>query len=172
MIDHFDAPHKYNVDVDAYGMIVGKLMREGSDSGVTFIVADGMALPMLPRSIDMIVLFATFHHFPDPIGLLSRLREFVADDGLICLMCEPIGHVHADSIPGEYLEEIRKGVNEQSFQLWEYEQMFDAAGLDIVAAQIDIGSAKFALRPQRGVRGSFIDFRRRFARFTSRGPNL
>ena len=149
MIDHFDAPHKYNVDVDAYGMIVGKLMREGSDSGVTFIVADGMALPMLPRSIDMIVLFATFHHFPDPIGLLSRLREFVADDGLICLMCEPIGHVHLERLDPGYLEELRKGVNEQSFELWEYQQMFDAAELDVAAVQIDVGSVKVALRPRR-----------------------
>ncbi len=149
MIDHFDAPHKYNVDVDAYGMIVGKLMREGGDCGVEFIVADGMALPMPPRSIDMIVLFATFHHFPDPIGLLKRLRDFVADDGLICLMCEPIGHVHLDTLDKGYLEELRKGVNEQSFELWEYQQMFDAAELDVVAAQIDVGSIKLALRPRR-----------------------
>ena len=146
MILHFDAPHKYNFDIDAYGMIVGKLIREGS--GIEFIVADGMALPMPPRSIDMIVLFATFHHFPDPIGLLKHLRDFVTDDGLICLMCEPLGHVHLDTIDKGYLEELRRGVNEQSFELWEYQQMFDAAGLDVVAVQIDVGSIKLALRPR------------------------
>ncbi|MDQ3074861.1 MAG: methyltransferase domain-containing protein [Pseudomonadota bacterium] len=149
MIERFDAPLKYNVDVDAYGMIVGNLARADRDSTVTFIVADGMDLPMRPRSIDMIVLFATFHHFPDPIGLLSRLSEFVVDDGLICLMCEPIGHMHRDTVTQEFLTEIRRGVNEQSFELWEYQQMFDAAKLDVVAAQIDIGSVKIALRPQR-----------------------
>jgi SAM-dependent methyltransferase len=146
MIDRLDAPQRYNVDVDPFGMIVGNLIREGRNSTVKFIIADGMALPMRPKSIDMLMMFATFHHFPDPIGLLSGLSEFVRDDGLICLMCEPIGHVHADTLPEEYLREIRKGVNEQSFELWEYHQMFDAAGLHVVSAQIDVGSAKFALR--------------------------
>ncbi|MBA3667430.1 MAG: methyltransferase domain-containing protein [Sphingomonas sp.] len=148
MIDHLDAPHKYNVDVDPYGMIVGKLIREGTDSDVEFIVADGMALPLPRRSIDMLVLFATFHHFPDPIGLLSHLRDFVTDDGLICLMCEPIGHVHLETLNPEYLKELGKGVNEQSFELWEYQQMFDAAKLDVVAVQVDVGSIKVALRPR------------------------
>ncbi len=149
MIDFVAAPHKHNIDIDPYGMIIGNLKREGSDCLVNYVVADGMALPMRPRSIDMLVLFATFHHFPDPIRLLARLSDFVADDGLICLLCEPIGHVHRDTIPDEYLKEIRRGVNEQSFQLWEYQQMFTAANLDTLAAQIDVGSAKFALRPRR-----------------------
>jgi hypothetical protein len=141
-----DAPIKYNVDVDPYGMIVANLSRPRP---VKFIIADGMALPMTKRSIDMLVMFATFQHIPEPVGLLSRLSEFVADDGLICLMCEPIGHVHRDTMPAEYLGELRKGVNEQSFALWEYQQMFDGAQLQVVAAQIDVGSAKFALRPKR-----------------------
>jgi hypothetical protein len=149
MIDLVDAPSKRNVDIDPYGMIMGNLVREGGDSTVEFVVADGMALPVRARSIDMLVLFATFHHFPDPIGLLKRLSDFVADDGLICLLCEPIGHVHRDTLPDEYLKEIRRGVNEQSFELWEYQQMFTAANLDTVVAQIDVGSAKFALRPRR-----------------------
>lgn len=150
MIDRFDAPRKFNVDIDPYGMIIGNMVRQDSGSSVEFIVADGMALPMASKSVDMLVMFATFHHFPDPIGLLSRLSEFVADDGLICLMCEPIGHVHRDTLPEEYLGEIRKGVNEQSFALWEYKQMFDKADLRVAAAQIDVGSAKIALRPRRG----------------------
>jgi len=149
MIDFVAAPHKLNIDIDPYGMIMGNLTRENSDSTVRFIVADGMALPMRPRSIDMLILFATFHHFPDPIRLLSRLSEFVADDGLICLLCEPIGHVHIDTLTDDYLKEIRRGVNEQSFQLWEYQQMFAGANLNPIAAQIDVGSAKFALRPRR-----------------------
>jgi len=149
MIDFIAAPHKHNIDIDPYGMIIGNLTRAKSDSTVRFVVADGMALPLRPRSIDMLVLFATFHHFPDPIRLLSRLSDFVADDGLICLLCEPIGHVHIDTLTDDYLREIRRGVNEQSFQLWEYQQMFTGANLNPIAAQIDVGSAKFALRPRR-----------------------
>ena len=170
MIAQIAAPERVNVDIDPFGMIVGNLMREGKGASVQFVIADGMALPMAPRSIDMLVMFATFHHFPDPVGLLTRLSDYVTDDGLICLMCEPLGHVRADNLPDEYLEEIRKGVNEQSFELWEYEQMFAGAHLDIVAAQIDVGSAKFALRPRRRPR-SVIDLARKFARLSSQKPN-
>ena len=169
MIAQVVAPKRVNVDIDPFGMLVGNLLREGEGTGVGFVIADGMALPMRPKSIEMLVMFATFHHFPDPVGLLARLSEFVADDGLICLMCEPLGHVRADNLPDEYLEEIRKGVNEQSFELWEYEQMFADAHLNVVAAQIDIGSAKFALRPRRRPRKSFLGLRRRLARFWPRG---
>jgi SAM-dependent methyltransferase len=165
MIALIAAPERVNIDIDPFGMIVGSLMRDGQGASVRYVVADGMSLPMAPRSIDMLVMFATFHHFPDPVQLLVRLRDYVADDGLICLMCEPIGHVHADSIPDEYLDEIRKGVNEKSFELWEYEQMFADARLDVVAAQIDVGSAKFALRRRHGPRGSLIDFGRKLSRF-------
>lgn len=149
MLIQMQAPYRFNVDVDPFGMIVGKLMHGPNDSELNYVVADGMALPFPPRSIDILMMFATFHHFPDPVGLLSRLKDFVADDGLICLLCEPLGHPHADTVEVEYVAELRRGVNEQSFTLWEYKQMFDAVALDVVTAQIDVGSAKFALRPRR-----------------------
>ncbi len=149
MIGSLAAPRKYNIDIDPHGMIVGNLGRQGNVRDISYIVADGMNLPMRVRSIDMLVMFATFHHFPAPIALLSQLSEFVADDGLICLMCEPLGHVRHDSMPDDFRAEIARGVNEQSFALWEYKQMFDAANLDVVTAQIDMGSVKVALRPRR-----------------------
>jgi len=149
MLLQIEEGQRYNVDVDPFGMIMGKLRHGPAQPSLNYIVADGMALPFKPRAIDMLMMFATFHHFPDPIGLLSRLAEFVADDGLLCLMCEPIGHPHADFVDAGYVAELRRGVNEQSFELWEYQQMFDAAGLEVVVAQIDVGSAKVALRPRR-----------------------
>ena len=103
-----------------------------------------LAETMPPREPEWAAIVARY-------GLRSpaRLSDFVADDGLICAVCEPMGHVHRDGIPEEYLAEIRKGVNEQSFALWEYQQMFDAAGLEVAAAQLDVGSVKVALRPRR-----------------------
>ena len=135
-------------------MIVGKLIRKDSGSTVEFAAADAMALPLPHGTIDLLVMSATFHHFPDPALLLSRLREFLQEDGSLCLMCEPIGHVQRETIEEEFLGEIRKGVNEQSFALWEYQQMFDVAGLDVVCAQLDVGSAKFALRPRNAAGAS------------------
>lgn len=93
-------------------------------------------------------MFATFHHFPDPVGLLKSLSKYISESGLICLMCEPLGHVHRATMPKEFEEELLKGVNEQSFELWEYQQMFEQAGLEVVECQVDLGSLKVALRKQ------------------------
>jgi len=51
-------------------------------------------------------------------------------------------------MPKEFEEELLKGVNEQSFELWEYQQMFEQAGLEVVECQVDLGSLKVALRKQ------------------------
>jgi SAM-dependent methyltransferase len=140
------AAEKINVDIDPYGMILGSLRRQNIERQVRFVVADGMNLPFRARSVDVIAMFATFHHFPDPTGLLRHLAQFVVDDGLICLMCEPIGHVHRDTQSESFVGELLRGVNEQSFELWEYAQMFSAAGLEIADCRLDVGSLKVALR--------------------------
>lgn len=127
-------------------MIVGNMLRRGTNDNLVYIVSDGMNLPLERGWADIICMFATFHHFPDPIGLLKHLAQCVAPDGLIALLCEPIGHVHRDSLPVEFLHEIQKGVNEQSFEFWEYAQMFESAGLEVLACQVDVGSLKVALR--------------------------
>ena len=142
----FDAAEKINIDIDTYGMLLGKLVRRNSDSNVTYVVADGMNLPLQPQWADMIMLFAAFHHFPDPLGFLRHLAKFLTKDGLLCLMCEPIGHVHRDTQPEGFRNELINGVNEQSFELWEYAQMFDGAGLEVIDCQVDVGSLKVALR--------------------------
>jgi SAM-dependent methyltransferase len=147
MIEKIKASVRINIDVDPYGMIVGNMLRKGKQGDLIYIVADGMNLPLERGWADIICMFAAFHHFPDPTGLLKHLAQFVAPDGLIVLLCEPIGHVHRDSLPPEFLNEIEKGVNEQSFEFWEYAQMFESAGLEVVDCQIDVGSLKVALRP-------------------------
>jgi SAM-dependent methyltransferase len=135
-----------NVDIDPFGMIIGNIRDTKSSTGVTYLVSDAMNLPFADRSIDVFAMFATFHHFPDPVGLLRHLSKKLTHGGLIALLCEPIGHVWRSAIPDVYRDELLKGVNEQSFALWEYAQMFDAAGLYVVEAQVDLGSLKVALK--------------------------
>ena len=137
-----------NFDVDAYGMIIGNHISNVHRRRVDYVIADGMNLPLKFDWADVIVMFATFHHFPDPVGLLKSLSKYISENGLICLMWEPLGHVHRATMPKEFEEELLKGVNEQSFELWEYQQMFEQAGLEVVECQVDLGSLKVALRKQ------------------------
>src|SRR5262245_56080996 len=135
---------KFNVDVDIFGLFFGSLRRPYG--GVTSVAADGMNLPFADGYLDAIVLFATFHHFADPIGLLKHLKTKLAPGGIIFLLCEPVGHVYRDTAPRDFIEELKRGVNEQSFALWEYDEMFRRAGLDLARIHVDAGSLKAALR--------------------------
>ena len=135
---------RWNLDVDAHGLMARNIV--GSDQ-IKSVVADGSDLPFADGYLDVIVMFATFHHFPEPVGLLRHLAKKVNRDGLVCLMCEPIGHVTVNHDYPDYIHELEMGVNEQSFEVWEYIAMLEAAGMQIVDAKFDRGSAKIAARP-------------------------
>lgn len=139
---------KFNVDIDIFGLIFGTLRK--SHPSVQSVAADGMKLPFPDGYFDVIVTFATFHHFPDPIGLLKHLRTKLSPGGLICLLCEPVGQVYRDGAPAEFINELKRGVYEQSFALWEYAEMFRQADLEIADVRVDVGSLKVALRAGRG----------------------
>ena len=139
---------KFNVDIDIFGLIFGSLRQ--SHPSVQSVAADGTKLPFPDGYFDVIVTFATFHHFPDPIGLLKHLRTKLYPGGLICLLCEPVGQVYRDGAPREFIAELKRGVYEQSFALWEYEEMFRRADLEIVDVRVDTGSLKVALRAGHG----------------------
>jgi SAM-dependent methyltransferase len=132
-----------NIDVDFHSLMARNIVKKDK---IVSIVADGMNIPVKKRSVDAIILFATFHHFPEPIQLLSRLRSKLKPGGLICLMCEPIGHVASHHNYTAYVEELEKGVYEQSFEIWEYEAFLEAAGLRIADAVFDRGAAMIAAR--------------------------
>ena len=135
-----------NLDVDAHGLMTRNIVKS---DGIKSLVADGMDIPFADHCFDVITMFATFHHFPDPILLLRHLSTKVKPSGLICLMCEPIGHVRVEHNYKEYIDELEKGVYEQSFEIWEYVAMSEAAELEVVEAVFESGAAMVALRPKK-----------------------
>ena len=137
-MEHFQFKNVINVDIDFHGLMSRNIVKHDN---ITSILADGMNLPVSEHCADVIVVFATFHHFPDPVGLLKHFKEKIKNGGIICLMCEPIGHVAAEHNYLEYISELEKGVYEQSFEIWEYEAIIKAAGLNILDAVFDRGSA-------------------------------
>lgn len=150
MIAGLDYANRINFDVDPYGLMIGKHananhVAAGHCYPVDFILADGLNLPIEDGWADVICVFSAFHHFPDPVALLRSLETKLSANGLILLMCEPVGHVHRSGIDDGYLAELRKGVNEQSFALWEYDQIFEKSHLTTYQSQLDGGSLKVAL---------------------------
>lgn len=140
---------RFNMDIDAHGMFSHSLLRAPDvthpDSFMD-IIGDGMRPPFREGALDAVAMYATFHHFPDPIRLLHGFRSKLAPNGILMLFCEPVGHVFADSGATEYIEELERGAFEQSFMYWEYAALAEAAGYDVIDTANDVGSAKIALR--------------------------
>jgi SAM-dependent methyltransferase len=132
----------YNVDVDIHGLQVGFLATQHSDVDMKFLCADANALPFVDRFFACIVIFSSLHHFPNLPLTLRSLAQKIQPDGFISLLCEPSGHYFGDNIPPDLHEELLQGVNEQTFSLSEYADIFRQAGLEVEEVIVDAGSVK------------------------------
>ena len=137
----------YNVDVDLLGLQVGCVVRRARGNYVTIVCADVQNLPFPEAFFDAIVMFASLHHFPNPGAVLRSLRPHLRPGGFIGLFCEPVGHVWPGDVDPDFAEELQHGVNEQSFILAEYDQIFRQARLEARDLVVDHNSLKATLVP-------------------------
>lgn len=110
--------------------------------GLAFVTCDAHAPPFAAASFDCAIMFAALHHFAEPARMLRALAEAVKPDGFIGVMCEPCV---PGPTSGEYLRDLRKGINEQIWTLQEYGVIFERAGLQAVAGHVDGASLKVIL---------------------------
>jgi SAM-dependent methyltransferase len=139
-----------NVDVDLLGLQVGRLVAGKEKAAVQFVCADAFELPFASGYFDVIVIFASLHHFPDPATLLANLARKLRPGGFIGLFCEPVGHIWPGAVAPEFLAELERGVNEQSFSLREYELIFKRAELIAAEVRVDMNSLKARLVHEAG----------------------
>lgn len=135
-----------NVDIDVQTLQIGAL-RPYPEDRIHWVAADAHDLPFGPASFDAIMMFATLHHFVDPIRVLRQLKPLLKDDGFLAVMCEPVGHNIAPHADEGTLNELRQGINEQAFILPEYDLIFDQAGLEASDLVAHGHSLKAILRP-------------------------
>jgi SAM-dependent methyltransferase len=140
----------HNVDVDLLGLQIGCLVQdrmelERNGRRVHQLCASGDELPYADSYFDAIVIFAALHHFPDPARTLAHIATKLRPGGFIGLFCEPVGHIDADNVEIEYLRELQRGVNEQSFVMREWADIFRAAQLRATDAIVEGGSLKVRL---------------------------
>jgi SAM-dependent methyltransferase/uncharacterized protein YbaR (Trm112 family) len=134
-----------NLDVDLLGLQVGRMVARERGTPVHHLCADAFNLPFALGYFDAIVIFASLHHFADPAALLASLRLKLRPGGFIGLFCEPVGHVWPGAVTPAFLEELERGINEQSFSLQEYALMFRQAELTPAEVLVDLNSLKARL---------------------------
>jgi SAM-dependent methyltransferase/uncharacterized protein YbaR (Trm112 family) len=136
-----------NLDVDLLGLQLGEIVHRRDGRPVSFLCADAEDLPFPPAFFDAVVMFATLHHFPDPARVLGHVATRVRPGGFLGVLCEPVGHPHPGAVDQDFLSELRKGVNEQSFTASEYHGIFRRARLRAEEVTIDVNSLKARLVP-------------------------
>lgn len=134
-----------NVDIDVQTLQVGAL-RSNSDDRIHWVACDAHELPFVDKSFHAIVMFASLHHFVDPIRVLRQLKPLLKDNGFLTVMCEPVGHNFAPA-PEGMLNELNQGINEQAFSLQEYDFIFDQAGFEAYDLVAHGHSLKALLHP-------------------------
>jgi hypothetical protein len=109
---------------------------------LAFVCADAFDPPFAPGSFDVVGMFSTLHHFPEPDLLLKKLSGLLRPAGVLAVMCEPVG----DSLAAaSTVRDLLKGINEQVFSTSEYLRIFEAAGLVPLSAKVSGGSLKAIL---------------------------
>lgn len=144
MLFHFTG-ELYNVDIDIHAMQIGALLNQHWNKQVQFICADAHTLPFPDGTFDAIIFSNALHHFPDVRQFLLTIARKLRPDGFIAALSEPVGHYYGSNISSEFLQELLKGVNEQSFTLAEYADIFRSSGLtaEVIA---DAGSLRAFLK--------------------------
>lgn len=140
----------HNVDVDLLGLQIGCLVQDRMEleqpgRRVRHVCANADELPYMDHYFDVIVMFASLHHFPDPTRTLAHVATKLRPGGFIGLFCEPVGHVHPGAVEANYLRELHRGVNEQSFLMREWADIIRAAKLQTTEARVEGGSLKARL---------------------------
>ena len=70
-----------STDIDVQTLQVGALHFANARPNVKFVAADALRQPFADGVFDCAVLFATLHHFLDPVGCLREMRRVVRPDG-------------------------------------------------------------------------------------------
>jgi ubiquinone/menaquinone biosynthesis C-methylase UbiE len=158
-ISWFGAHDAVNVDINLPLLELGSLWyaQNATDQvseRLAFLCADATDLPFEAETFDIIAMFATLHHFPEPEVLLRELRRLIHADGFVAVLCEPVGDTLETT---DTLRDLKKGINEQVFTAAEYTAIFAAAGLEPIAGTQVGGSLRVFLRRCEPSGVSFTD---------------
>ena len=92
-------------------------------------------LQLRQELLDLILIARALHHFENPVLQLKLCRERISRNGMIAVVCEPVGPVYDP----DTVKLLQAGVNEQLFSTEEYLTMFQQAGLRVVQSRLDWG---------------------------------
>ena len=108
------------------------------------VQADGAALPIRSRSIDLACSAQVFHHIRHPIPVLKEMRRILAEDGRV-LIVDQVSPEHVEeTVAMNELEVLRDPSHAASRPPSSFRIMLASVGLEIEAQEIHESQDRFA----------------------------
>ena len=100
-------------------------------------LADARALPLLDGSIDVAVTSYSVHHIPDPASVVREMARVLASGGRAGLLDMIVPEDPGAAELRNHIEIARDPSHTRAMPKTELEAMFAAAGLNVIASEID-----------------------------------
>lgn len=100
------------------------------------IAAEGRALPLRSRSIDLVTSAQTFHHITEPLPVISEMRSVVSDEGRILIVDQVATESLEEATAMNELDMLRDPSHAMCRPPSAFRVMAQAAGLEILAEEI------------------------------------
>lgn len=104
--------------------------------GMELVVADGGALPLASRSVDLVACAQALHHVLRPIPLIKEMRRVAAPGGRVLIVDQVAPERHEEAIAMNELEILRDPSHALSRPPSAYRTILAVAGLEVLDEKI------------------------------------
>ena len=109
--------------------------HDGLLDKITFVIGDAQALPFADGSLDLAVTSYSLHHISDPARVISEMSRVVKKGGRVGVIDIEVPEDPKVRALNHRIEVIRDRSHSRSMTQREFESMFAAAGLRIIAME-------------------------------------
>jgi len=109
--------------------------HDGLLDKITFVIGDAQALPFADGSLDLAVTSYSLHHISDPARVISEMSRVVKKGGRVGVIDIEVPEDPKVRALNHRIEVIRDRSHSRSMTQSEFESMFTAAGLRIIAIE-------------------------------------
>lgn len=102
-------------------------------AAIRFIQSSAENISLSPGSVDRMICTNSFHHYGDPMGVLTNIKKILKTNGLLCL-----ADVTTDSFFAKFLNVLLKKTEKEHVSFYstkKYKEMFENAGLKFKTTQ-------------------------------------
>jgi len=141
------APHvRWICGLDLTPAILERARRSAAAEGLgnlDFAIGDAQALPFADGSLDIAVASYSFHHFPNPAGTLAEMARVVRRGGRVGILDIFVPRDPPVAALNNRIEIIRDASHTRTLAREEFEALFAAHGLRVLATAVEENSRSF-----------------------------